>query len=650
MAEPHNQQLGDGSDNFANAASQMTAAARQVGQKAGAAVNAGLKTGKTVANILKGAASAGPYGAALSAAWSMRHTLYRVLICLCLGLLFLVVTIVSLPSIVTNSIFGLDGSQPVEGATLTDSYSEMADAVSSVVDTGYDLSLAKVEQIIEDGGYDYKLSMEALVNYGHSSSGYDTCYVLAAYSASMEQIGTKKADMLSKLTAVAGSMFPVTYEEKQEEQQVPVTYYTYKPVTVTIISSETLNSGPYETEEKTYYERDEELTSDIPVTVPAYREVPVPVPIYDGGRIIGYRTQNYYEVNGTETFSPTIEIIPYVECTIHPFDNSVITTAFGIDTSAKYNQFNITYGEAIQNMSNALKMTLYGSLGSGSTVPLTDAELIAFVNAQNCNATRKYILTTALSLVGKVPYFWGGKSPPGWDETWNTPKLVTSAGSPSTGTIRPYGLDCSGFTSWVYNTSMGIEIGAGTSGQFPNTYSISADELLPGDLAFLPDGNGWSHVLIFAGYSSDGTRMWVHSTSGSGVTFNSPSYESTLSYRRLSIVDYDAPVAGEAWGEPLYEIEVIVTHYCPCVKCCGSNSDGYVASGKLAAPGMVAMSSHYPFGTQILINGTMYTVEDRGGSGIENNVHRVDIFVPDHQEALRLGKYTTTAYIYRLGW
>ena len=77
--------------------------------------------------------------------------------------------------------------------------------------------------------------------------------------------------------------------------------------------------------------------------------------------------------------------------------------------SAEYPQFNLTYGEVIQNMANALKMTLYGTLGNGTAVPLTDAELIAFVNRQNCNATRKHILTTALSLVGKVPYFWGGK-------------------------------------------------------------------------------------------------------------------------------------------------------------------------------------------------------------------------------------------------
>ena len=50
-----------------------------------------------------------------------------------------------------------------------------------------------------------------------------------------------------------------------------------------------------------------------------------------------------------------------------------------------------------------------------------------------------------------------------------------------------------------------------------------------------------------------------------------------------------------------------------------------------------------------MINGVMYTVEDRGGSGIENDIGRVDIFVPDHNEALRLGRYDTIAYIYRIG-
>ena len=212
-------------------------------------------------------------------------------------------------------------------------------------------------------------------------------------------------------------------------------------------------------------------------------------------------------------------------------------------------------------------------MSGGQAVPLTDAELIAFVNRQNCSATRKHILSTALSLVGKVPYFWGGKSAPGWNDEWNTPRLVTAAGSSTTGTIRPYGLDCSGFSTWVFNTAVGVEIGAGCNGQYPNTYGISASELLPGDLGFLADDDGWGHVLIFAGYGESGERMWVHSSGGQGVILNTPSYEGSLSYRRLSIVDYDAPVLGEISGTPISTLEVDVTHYCACAKCCGSNAD-----------------------------------------------------------------------------
>lgn len=675
MAEPERQQFEDGADNYGQAAGQMARAAKQAGREtakqaavkgaeatanaATATVKASVEGGKAAAEIATGTAVGGPWGAILSAAWAMRHTLFKILVCICLSLLFLIVMIVSLPSIVSNSIFGLNGTKPEEGATLQGTYSELSGVVSDAVDAGYDASLARVEKIIADGGYDYDLSMDALINYAQGSAGFDVSYILAAYSASLQQQGVSVDDMISKLESVSDQMFPVTYEEKKKERIIPVTYSTYREVNVTVVTEKTqtgtINGEAqyrYSTASRTYYLPDGSETSDTEITVPAYKEVTVEVPIYSNGTVTGIRQVTYYEANGEETLSPTTEIIKYVECTIHPFDSSVIGTAFGIDMNAIYPQFNVTYKEAIQNMANALKRTLYGSLGGGQMVPLTDAELIAFVDRQTCNETRKYILTTALSLVGKVPYFWGGKSGPGWNDEWNTPKLVTAEGSSSTGTIRPYGLDCSGFTSWTYNTALGIDIGAGTSGQYPNTTEVSSSELLPGDLGFLADSGGgdWNHVLMFAGYGSQGERMWVHCTSGSGVVLNTPSYDSSIVLRRLTNVDYDTPVSsGGGQGEAMYTLEVDVTHYCACTKCCGSNANGTTASGKQVAPGMVAMSSHYPFGTQIMINGTMYTVEDRGGSGIENDIHRVDIYVPDHQQALRMGRYTTTATIYRIG-
>ena len=58
---------------------------------------------------------------------------------------------------------------------------------------------------------------------------------------------------------------------------------------------------------------------------------------------------------------------------------------------------------------------------------------------------RRMVVTYALALVDKVDYFWGGKSLVlGWDDRWGELAEVTAAGSDSTGTEQPYGLDCSG--------------------------------------------------------------------------------------------------------------------------------------------------------------------------------------------------------------
>ena len=582
MSEPAKQQMGDGQDNFGQAAGKAAQAAKQVSKEAAkqaaakgveaganaaaATVQAGVEGGKAVAEIAAGTASGGPWGAIISAAWAMRHTLFKILCVTCLVLVFLIVMIASLPSILWDYLMG-GGNDPAfstnTSASVVVAYDELTDDVTAVVDTAYNQALASVESIILDGGYDYDLSMQALINYAQSSAGYDVSYILAAYSASLQQQNTTTADMLSKLNGATGQMFPVTSVEKELERTVPVTYSTYKATTVTVVTAVQVNGVvngvtryTYTTEQRTYYLPDEVKESETSITVPKYKAVTVSVPTYSNGSISGTRSATYYEADGEETLEPTTEIIKYVECTIHPFNNGSIASAFGVDMTAQYPGATITYGEVTQNMANSLKMTIYGTLGSGTVVPLTDAELIAFVNSQNCNATRKHIITTGLSLVGKVPYFWGGKSGPGWNEEWNTPKLVTAAGSSSSGTIRPFGLDCSGFSDWTYKTALGISLQAGTGGQWENSEAITAEELLPGDLGFLmeSDGSGWNHVLIFAGYAADGTRMWVHSAGGTGVVFNSPGYEGSLRLRRPKNVDFDQPVGSSAYGEPLYSL------------------------------------------------------------------------------------------------
>lgn len=564
MAEPEKQQFGDGRDNYAGAARQLSDALRQAGQTgtrqavsngAAALVQSGIKSGKAVSEIAAGTAAGGPWGAILSAAWSLRHTLFKILACLCVLLLIFVILIVSIPSVVLNGVFGLNRSivDMDNPMSMMQSYEEMSAEVSAAVDRGYQVALERVDQLIQDGGYDYELSIESLIDEAKSASGFNAAYVLAAYSASMLQQGTSADDMTAKLDAVAEQMFPISSEEKEKERVIPLTYTTYREVTVTVVYGQTfigIVNGQMQFRYDVavrggYYEPDGSITTLEPVTTTAYRAEDVTVPVYTDGRISGTTSATYYVPDGTETLTPSTETVVYLECTIHPFDQDVVLDAFGIDPDAPYDNFGITYGEAISNMATALQKTLYGAQGGsqgGESVPLTDEELIAFVERQNCNETRKHILSTALSLVGKVPYFWGGKSDAGWNDEWNTPKVVTATGSSATGTILPYGLDCSGFTDWVFKTAMGVSIKAGSWNQWDNSYAITEAELLPGDLGFMavPGTVPVNHVLIYAGENEDGAHMWVHCTSGSGVVLNSPDYVSY--YRRPINVDYDAPV------------------------------------------------------------------------------------------------------------
>lgn len=565
MAEPQKQQMGDGSDNIGQAAGQAAKAAKNAGKQAAkqaakkgaeaaanaaaATVKAGVEGGKAVAEIAAGTAAGGPWGAIISAAWAMRHTLFKILVCLCLSVAFLIVMIVELPGIIINKALGIDGNEPT--VSITDIYENLSETVSDIVQAGYDASMAEVERLISDGGYDRELSMNALINYAQSSAGYDTAYILSAYSTSVEQLSNDPEDMKKKLDGVTANMFPVTSVERENEVITPVTYYTYKPVTITVVTKTVktgvINGVPqyrYETAEATYYLQDQQLSSDTQIEVDAYSAVSLTLPVYSGSNITGTRKANYYQYTGKETLTPEKKTVKYLECTIHPFDNTVISTAFGLDLNATYNGLETTYGDVIHSRALALKKTLYGTAGNGSTVPLTDVELIAFLARQNCSETRKHIVKTGLSLVGKVPYFWGGKSAAGWNDEWNTPKLVTAAGSTTTGTIRPFGLDCSGFSDWTYKTAVGVSLYGASWSQWGESYAITAEELLPGDLGFLmdDDGGGWNHVLIFAGYGENGERMWVHSSGGEGVIFNTPSYEAGLALRRPKNVDFgDTP-------------------------------------------------------------------------------------------------------------
>lgn len=82
-----------------------------------------------------------------------------------------------------------------------------------------------------------------------------------------------------------------------------------------------------------------------------------------------------------------------------------------------------------------------------------------------------------------------------------------------------------------------------------------------------------------------------------------------------------------------------ITFYCPCSQCCGSWGNA-TASGAMPTAGWTVANGSLPFGTQVIIDGHTYCVEDRGVGG-----DQFDIFVNDHGEALARGLYYTDVYL-----
>lgn len=86
-----------------------------------------------------------------------------------------------------------------------------------------------------------------------------------------------------------------------------------------------------------------------------------------------------------------------------------------------------------------------------------------------------------------------------------------------------------------------------------------------------------------------------------------------------------------------------ITAYCGCSACCGGHNQ--TASGTVPTEGrtIAADTSILPFGTQVVIDGIVYTVEDRG-SGVVGN--HIDIFFATHERALAFGTRTINVYKY----
>ena len=144
------------------------------------------------------------------------------------------------------------------------------------------------------------------------------------------------------------------------------------------------------------------------------------------------------------------------------------------------------------------------------TLKRSETAIFPLRPAARIDSLKESVMTFSHDLLG-VPYVYGGKS--------------------------PWGFDCSGFVSYVYENH-GISIHRCADEQMQDGLIVAREELQPGDLVFFSVYGPWlaSHVGIYIG----GGKM-IHASSSRGIcisSLDSDYWASTyVGARRLLIAD-----------------------------------------------------------------------------------------------------------------
>mgnify|MGYP002641046556 FL=1 len=180
------------------------------------------------------------------------------------------------------------------------------------------------------------------------------------------------------------------------------------------------------------------------------------------------------------------------------------------DWSRVYGLYTVDY--PVKGLLNSQEIELYMSL-----VP------------EDASRQRKDFVRYALTSVGKIPYYWGGKpSAPGY-----TGNGFGSLTVPDEDGRLLKGLDCSGWINWVYWSVTGKGLGAQSTGTLLGCGSpVARDELLPGDICIR--FNPMAHVVIFLGWTAEGNMLCIQETTGNSNNVEVGTVTSDWeSYRRI---------------------------------------------------------------------------------------------------------------------
>ncbi len=377
-----------------------------------------------------------------------------------------------------------------------------SELLQDAIDKSKEESLTKFKKMVAEKGYDYQLSLMSYENQTDPYSGLDYNELIFSYTTAKEH--SKMTDTLYNLP-----FMEIESTEKTVSQYIPkeVQMYTER------------DDG--------YYDLGKKVLIDEPTTIITVKKV---------------TGHNKYEKTGEKKIVPERKETTYAEVTVKGLSGIKILEHFGlsddIDILNEYKKKlvqaeNIISGVGLSQVYN-IKVPSFISIDQGIEDYLSE-----LLSSESIDYGRKVLISVAKALIGKVPYEWGGKSEKsGYDSTWWTLKE----------TGQQKGLDCSGYVQWAFRTAGFDEWPELTSTQeiLKITQTISEEELKPGDLGLLNNGQSINHVGIYLG-----NGYWIHCSSGKGTVVA----EKTSMFSIFKRMPGDSDVINEEVSAEFFEEE-----------------------------------------------------------------------------------------------
>lgn len=343
------------------------------------------------------------------------------------------------------------------------SVSEITKLLEDAIEKSYKDAEKEIKQRIVSEGLDYYTTMESFYQQKNPYKNANYIELIAAYMIAKDKTSTEYTKQLYSIPFIQ-----VEIEKKSYEEYEPVLVQTYE-------------------KDGEYYRKGSEVYINEPTTISTYKEV----------------ENNRYVKDGTEKIEPKARTVYYGSVTVKGMSVEDILDYYDINTKetkekCKEKSVQIEHYVNGKGLSESVFIQIHQNLIDSVTI-----EQINQIINSDISDDRKLLISKATSLIGKVPYQWGGKARKGGYDTlwWSLDE---------NGEQR--GLDCSGFVQWSMITAeYPKEITdhfVSTKSILSYTQTISKDELQPGDLGLINNGQAINHVGIYLG---DG--YWIHCSS-----------------------------------------------------------------------------------------------------------------------------------------